>query len=336
MAVLPVKLIRENISVFTKVTLKTKAYNVTKQCSSTYIKTFKFSINSSLYFCLMENGRYFCYNAKVFKTGKAVISADNRSFRYGDGFFETMKMIKGNIVLKDYHFERLFSSLQLLKFEKPAHFTVAYLSGRINDLVLKNKHAEHARIRLTIFRGDGGLYDAENNLPHYIIQSWQLSPGNFSFNKKGLITGIYTNARKTCDGFSAVKTNNYLAYLMAALWAKENKLDDAFVLNNYDRIADATIANIFLVKDGTIKTPALSEGCISGVMRRYLLKALQKENIPFEETMIEKEDLAEADEVFTTNAAQGIRWVKQCGKYNYRHEFSEYSYNKFLSPLFNL
>jgi branched-chain amino acid aminotransferase len=289
-----------------------------------------------IYFCLMENGRYFCYNEKLFKTGKAVISADNRSFRYGDGFFETMKMIKGDIVLKEYHFDRLFSSLQLLKFERPVHFTVAYLLGQMNDLVLKNKHTEHARIRLMIFRGDGGLYDPENNLPHYIIQSWQLHPGSFSFNKKGLITGIYTNARKTCDDFSPIKTNNYMPYLMAALWAKENKLNDAFVLNNYNRIADATVANIFLMKDGKIKTPALSEGCINGVMRRYLLKVLQKENIPFEETMIEREELAEADEVFTTNAVQGIRWVKQCGKYNYSHEFSEYLYSKLLIPLFNL
>jgi len=283
----------------------------------------------------MENGRYFCYDEKLFKTGKAVISADNRSFRYGDGFFETMKMIKGNIVLKEYHFERLFSSLELLKFERPVHFTVAYLLKQVIDLTLKNKHTEHARIRLTIFRGDGGLYDPENNLPHYIIQSWQLHAGDFSFNKKGMATGIYTNARKTCDDFSPIKTNNYLPYLMAALWAKENKLDDAIVLNNYNRIADATIANIFLVKDGKIKTPALSEGCISGIMRRYLLKALQQENIPFEETMIQREELAEAGEVFTTNAGQGIRWVKQCEKYNYRHELSDYLYNKFLLPLFN-
>ena len=283
----------------------------------------------------MENGRYFCYDEKLCKSGKTVISADNRSFRYGDGFFETMKMIKGNIILKEYHFERLLSSLQLLKFERPVHFTAAYLSEQINNLVLKNRHAEHVRVRLTIFRGDGGLYDPENNLPHQIIQSWQLNSGDFSFNNKGLITGIYTKARKTCDDFSHIKTNNYLPYLMAALWAKENKLDDAIVLNNYNRIADATIANIFLLKDGKIKTPALSEGCISGVMRKYLLKTLQKENIPFEETMIQEEDLAEANEVFTTNAAKGIRWVKQCGKYNYDNELSEYLYNKFLLPLFN-
>ena len=79
--------------------------------------------------------------------------------------------------------------------------------------------------------------------------------------------------------FSHIKTNNYLPYLMGALWAKENKLDDAVILNNYNRVADATIANIFLVKNSIITTPSLSEGCVDGVMRKYLLHSFQKENI---------------------------------------------------------
>jgi branched-subunit amino acid aminotransferase/4-amino-4-deoxychorismate lyase len=123
---------------------------------------------------------------------------------------------------------------------------------------------------------------------------------------------------------------------MAALWAKENKLNDAIVLNNNSRIADATIANIFLVKDGKIKTPALSEGCVDGVTRKYILKSLQKENIPFEEAAIYTEELAEANEIFFTNAAQGIKWVKSCEKYNYSYELVEYLHNKFLLPLLNL
>ena len=58
------------------------------------------------------------YNGKLYKEDEPIISANNRSFRYGDGFFETMKMFNGKIVLRDYHFERLFSSLELLQFEK--------------------------------------------------------------------------------------------------------------------------------------------------------------------------------------------------------------------------
>src|ERR1041385_1281331 len=210
----------------------------------------------------MNAGRYFCFNDRLVETGTPVITPDNRSFRYGDGFFETMRMFGSEICLKEYHFERLFSSLELLKFENPAWFTAAYLEARINDLVRKNGHEKNSRIRLNVFRGDGGLLDTENNFPNVIIQTWKLEPSFYEWNKDGLLTDIYNDARKTSDGFSHIKSNNYLPYLMAAKWAQQNKLNDAIILNNFNRVAEATVANIFLVHGDTVKTPALAEGCV--------------------------------------------------------------------------
>lgn len=281
----------------------------------------------------MESGQYFLHNGKFVTSGKPVIAADNRSFRFGDGLFETMKMVKGNIPLLKYHLERLFASLALLKFETSVSFNAENLSAQIKNIALKNKHVDSARIRLTVFRGDGGLYEYENNFPNYILQTWKIEAQNFALNKDGLITGIYSNARKTCDDFSHIKSNNYLPYVMAALWAKENKYDDALLLNNYNRVADATIANLFLVKDGKIKTPALREGCVSGVMRRFLIQSIQKENIPFEETQVEVDEIDDANELFLTSAVSGIRWIKQCEKNNYSNKLAEYLNNKFLSSL---
>ena len=149
----------------------------------------------------MEAGKFFLYNGEMIASGKPVITADNRSFRFGDGFFETMKMIDGNIVLSDYHFQRMFSSLQLLKFQTPDEFTIEHLTEAIKKIAAKNEHTKLARIRLTIFRGDGGLYDVADNFPNYIIQTWKADEASLSFNKEGLITGIYADARKTCDAF---------------------------------------------------------------------------------------------------------------------------------------
>lgn len=276
----------------------------------------------------METGNHFLYNGKFYKTGKLIISADNRSFRFGDGLFETMLMHNENIPLLKYHFERLFTSLHLLKFELPGYFTALYLSEQIKKTAQKNQHEKLARIRVTVFRGDGSLYEYENNFPNYIIQTWQPQADVLKYNKKGLAIDVYTKARKTCDDFSHIKSNNYLPYLMAALWAKENKLDDAIILNTYNRIADATIANIFLVKDGKIKTPALSEGCVSGVMRKFLLQLLLKENIPYEETKIYTDEIAEADELFLTNAVSGMRWIRQCGNHHYKNALVMFLYKQ--------
>jgi branched-chain amino acid aminotransferase len=172
-----------------------------------------------------------------------------------------------------------------------------------------------------------------DHFPHHLVQTWELNPATNSFNENGLVLDIFKDARKTCDHFSHIKSNNYLAYTMAALWAKEQKLNDALLLNACDRVSDATIANVFMVKDGVIKTPALSEGCVGGVMRKYLLQSLRKENMPVEETQLPIEEVLQASEIFLTNAIYGIKWVKQLGDSNYSKQMSSLFHKKFIRSL---
>jgi len=268
------------------------------------------------------------FNGKLVDEGKVHISPDNRSFRYGDGFFETIKVVAGNIQLAAWHFERLFTSMDVLQFQFPARFDVAHLTEQILSVVKANGHASFARVRLTVFRGDGGLFDEESLVTNYIIQSWPLNVT--AFNENGLVLDIFKQARKACDHFSHIKSNNYLSYAMAALWAKQEKLNDAIVLNMYDRIADTSIANIWIVKDGVIKTPALAEGCVNGIMRRYILSSCRKDGLPVEESAITIDELLQASEVFVTNAIQGIRWVKQVNSSEYPFNMSKRLFNNYL------
>jgi branched-chain amino acid aminotransferase len=281
----------------------------------------------------MEGG-FLNYNGKVYPAGKQLISPNNRSFRYGDGFFETMKMLNGKIVLGSLHFERLFSSLETMLFNKPKLLTAASLEEQIIELAKKNKHTKSGRVRLMIFRGDGGLYDAQDNHPNYLIQTWEMNDANNSLNENGLVIDIFKDAHKACDKFSHIKSNNYLSYVMAALWAKQQKLNDALVLNSLGNIADATIANLFIVKDGIILTPALTEGCVAGTMRRYLLQCMRKEGMPVQETGITIDDLISASEVFLTNAGYGLRWVQSCGSTNYTPQAAPMLYKKFIERLY--
>ena len=280
-----------------------------------------------------SSGHLLNYNGKMYRSDKLLISPDNRSFRYGDGFFETMKMINGQIILADDHFERLFSSLALLQFEKPNYLTAHYLQEQIKELAKKNYHNKLGRIRLMVFRGNGGLYDPENHFPNYIIQTWELNPQNNILNENGLVIDIFKDARKAADHYSHVKSNNYLSYAMAALWAKKHHLNDAVILNCNHRVADATIANLFIVKDGMVTTPALSEGCVSGVMRRHLLRCMRQENMPVAETETTVDDLLQASELFITNCIYGIRWVRSCGESNYTNQSAARLHQNFIEPL---
>ena len=118
-----------------------------------------------------------CLNGKIINGDKPALGIANRGFRYGDALFETMKVRKGKILFAQYHFERLFTGLSLMKIHIPKLFTIEKLSAAILQLCRRNKCEDLARVRLTVFRSDGGLYDAERSL-QYLIESWPLE-----FNK---------------------------------------------------------------------------------------------------------------------------------------------------------
>ena len=252
----------------------------------------------------------FNFNGKIYKEEALIIGADNRGLRYGDGLFETIKMKNGKLILEDEHFARLWKGMQVLQFLIPKHFNPDKLLEEVLLLAKKNEHEKAARIRITVFRGNGGLYDAADHFPNHIIQTWPLPEGNGEWNSNGLVMGVYNEVKKSCDILSNLKNNNYLLYVMAALEAKNKKWNDAVVLNSFRRICDATIANIFLVKDEIIYTPALSEGCVAGVVRAYLIHQLIDTGFTCIEKEITIEELLAADEVFLTNSIYNIRWVQ--------------------------
>ena len=261
-------------------------------------------------------------NGNIVEKNKAGLFLDDHSYRYGDGLFETMKIVKGSILLEDYHLERLFSGLETLRFKIPTFFTNQKISEQVTEVCKKNNCEELAKVRLSVSRGSGGLYDCDDKIS-YLIESSPLEQNHNAFKENGLIIDIFPHARKSTDKFSNLKSANYLPYVMAAIWAKENKLDEALVLNQHERICDATIANIFWVKDEKIFTPSLSEGCVAGVMRKKILELPALDSGLFvQESVLTEHILLQADEVFLTNAITGIRWVKECGGKTYKNTIS--------------
>ena len=270
-----------------------------------------------------------CLNGKMIPAGEPALMAANRGFRYGDALFETIKVINAKIILQQYHFDRLFAGLKLLQFEIPLLITRERLAHEVLDLCKKNECENLARVRLTVFRGDGGLYDENKNL-QYLIECWPLIESINKLNENGLTIDVFPDARKSCDRFSNLKSANYLPYVMAALYTKENKLNDCLVLNVHGRICDATIANLFWIKDEIIFTPSLSEGCVSGVMRKYLVENLQEKRYKVQEQICAINDLQEANEIFLTNAINGIRWVKQLRSSTYYNQQTLKIYKDFF------
>jgi branched-chain amino acid aminotransferase len=272
----------------------------------------------------------FIHNGKFHQEHDAVISPDNRSFRYGDGVFETIRFHKHQMPLWNYHQQRLFGALDYLKFNVPKLLTADYLHNLILALIKKND-LTNARVRITMYRGEGGLTDKNPLQPGFVIQTWPIAEEALSLNVNGLRLGIFREGRKAIDYYSHLKTNNFLVYTQAALEAREQKWNDALVLNSENRIADSAIANIYWVKDNHIFTPPLSEAPIQGVMRRFLL-----EQLPIHEHPLTIEALEQADEVFLTNAVRGIQWVAFVGDTPYPTQITAATlYKDHIAPLFS-
>lgn len=255
------------------------------------------------------------YNDEWLPEGQPLVTAGNRGFRYGDGLFETLYVVNGAIRLQPYHFERLFEGMKLLQLRLPEKYDAAYLSASVATLCQKNQHPA-ARVRLTVFRADGTLFDDPGAPAHCIIESQALAP-RLPTPGSGLLTGIFPHARKSPDAYSHLKSNNYLSSAMAALYARQQGWDDAFLLNAAGRVCESAIANVFIARGGRLYTPPLAEGCVAGVMRRFMLDNLSGAGYPVEEIPVTVSDVYAADGVFVTNALHLLRPVSRCDDAQY-------------------
>lgn len=276
---------------------------------------------------------YICFDGKMIPQGEPVLLPANKAYRYGDGLFETIKMIDGEMPLFDLHMQRLFDGLKTLEFSIPGLFTAEKLRSDIISLSNKNKCAALGRIRLSVSRGEGGIYEQENDRLHYLVEAWPASQASNKLNENGLIIGVYPHARKSTDVFSSLKSASYLPYTMAARYARQQQWNDCLILNNAGNIADATIANVFLVKNDKFITPAADQGGVDGVMRKYLLERMRIAKYNVRETTISVKDLQDADAIFLSNAMNGIRWVGQLEQKSFTNKTSVEIYREFIQPL---
>lgn len=148
-----------------------------------------------------------------------------------------------------------------------------------------------------------------NNNLSYIIQTFSLTNKQWQLNEDGLVLGVYEFEKKEINAYANCKTKNRIIYEDAFQYAIQQKYDDVLILNTFNKIVDSTIANIFIIKGKNIYTPPLSEGCIAGVMRHFMIERLST-SFSILETPLTIQDIEDADEIFLTNAIRGVQWIK--------------------------
>ena len=261
-----------------------------------------------LCFCFMS---VVIYNNQFYNTREPVLPHHNRAFRYGDGIFETMRVINGQVHLFSGHMARLRYGAGFLKFKLPGEWTNDFFYDRVLSLLEANKLGKQARVRLSVFRAGDGYYTPRKNTACFLLESERFGQVNFPLNEHGLKIDLYSGMEKGKSPFANLKSINAQLYVMAGLHKKEHGLDDCLILNHHNRVAEAISANLFCVRKGILYTPPLSESCVDGVMRKHLIELAEREHIPVVYRPIKLEDLFEAYELFLANAIMGLRWVGQ-------------------------
>lgn len=244
-----------------------------------------------------------CVNGSFFSAEVPLLTVQNRSYKWGDGVFETMKVFRGKLLLESLHFERLFTSLRLLQIEMNNSFTQNGLTTQVLELCRQNNCLSLARIRLAVYRD-------EKNTTGYSIEATSLTEEVNQWSNEGQEIVLYPFARKSMDAFATLKSANFLPYVLAQRYAIEKGANDAIVLNAQNFLCDSSKANIFLLKGKNIYTPALHQGCVNGVMRRMVIEEAKGLGFRLHQGEVDEESLLAADEVFLTNAVQIIRWVE--------------------------
>jgi branched-subunit amino acid aminotransferase/4-amino-4-deoxychorismate lyase len=241
-----------------------------------------------------------------------------------------MRMSGNKLQFAELHADRLQGGMNALKMDGGVLFDEYFLRQKTSELARKNKFRDNVRFRLSVYREGEGLYTPESNKSGYLLEATAMPATGYELNKKGLIVDVYDEISKPVNKLSNYKTSNALLYVMAGLFKKQNRLDEAFILNQSGFLCESISSNVFVVYDRQIYTPALSEGCIAGVMRNVVMQTAKSNNISIIEAQINPEVLKEAEEVFVTNATSGIRWVMGYGKKRYFNEIT-----KSLSVLLN-
>lgn len=254
------------------------------------------------------------FNGELVSNDAIQLHPDNRAFKYGDAVFETIKVVNNKVVFWEDHYFRLMASMRMLRMKIPMSFTLEFLENEILKTVADSSDTSF-RVRLNVYRKDGGLYLPKTNEIDYLIDAKPYQEKRMEVYKLDVFKDFYVYS----GILSTVKTNNKMINTLASIFADENDLHNCVLINEKKSVVEVANGNIFIVKGNVVKTPSLEEGCIKGIVRKKVIEILNKnEDYVIEETSFSPFDIQKADEVFITNAIVGVQPVTNYKKKSFK------------------
>jgi len=257
-----------------------------------------------------------CSNGKFIEESELLLDVrTNRAFRYGDGFFETIRFEKNRMPIFKHHLNRIEASNKFFKFE-PSTFLFTEIESLIGQTFQLNK-IESGIARVSFFRTSEGRYTPLQNECSFLIEVTEHSFGSyFSLLKE---VGLSTQTVLHAHTFSHLKTMNALPYVFAAMEAKENNWNECLLPNTKNEIAEGTWSSLVWMEEDQLFTPPLSSGCVDSTLKNALKEMLHSQGKVLNEKACQLSNLKAAQEIWLLNATSGIQAVSHFQDKIYSH-----------------
>ena len=242
----------------------------------------------------------------VVEGSEARISVFDHGLLYGDGLFEGIRIYGGGVFRLKDHLRRFESGAKALGIEWSGGMR------QVEDVVLETARAygqQEGYIRLILTRGQGalGVDPSTCTDPQLIciVKAVSLYPAEKLESGLDLVTASVR--RPALDSVDpGVKSLNYLNSVLAKREARLRGADEALLLNARGTVAEVSVANLFVVTDGHLVTPCVTDGALPGITRASILTLARESGIPCMERSVGRQELFSADEIFLTGTGARI------------------------------
>ena len=249
---------------------------------------------------------------KVYVAGKlvpaeqATVSVFDHGLLYGDGIFEGIRVYSSRVFLLKQHIDRLYESALAIRLQIP--ISPSEMTAAVENTVRENAITD-GYVRLVVTRGAGslGLDIRRTSNPQVIIiaDTISLYPPELYTNGLKLITA--STIRNHPGALSPrIKSLNYLNNIMAKIEGTDAGTVEALMLNHNGEVSECTGDNIFIVKNGILKTPPTDAGILEGITRNAVIGLARSAGIEVRESVMVRHDIFTADECFLTGTAAEV------------------------------
>ena len=272
----------------------------------------------------MIESKYIWMDGKMIPFEDANVHLLSHTLHYGLGAFEGIRSYKqdsggGGVFKLDEHIERLMDSARMCRMKMP--YTKEEIVQACMDTLAANNFKE-AYIRPIVFLGHGAMgLGARTNPVRVAVAAWEWGP---YLGSDGLQNGIrvgtssYTRHHVNANLQRAKIIGHYVNSILARYEANDNGYDEAVMLDHSGYVAEGTGENIFVIREGKVKTPPVVN-ILAGITRRTAIDILEYNNIQVEEQPFGRDAIYVADEVFMTGTAAEITPVRECDRLTIPH-----------------